>query len=198
MEGRRRYELKERARKLEETHGRIVDAALALHAEVGPARTAIAEVARRAGVGRVTVYNHFPDEGALLRACWERFTARHPPPDPAAWAAIADPEKRLKAALRETWAYFAANEAMLAGITRDAPQLPALAALLDEAGVPAREAEARDVLMPARKPGGKKEQRVRAAIGLALAFATWQRLTRDEGLPEKEAVKVMLRAVAAA
>ena len=198
MEGRRRYELKERARKLEETHGRIVEAALALHAEVGPARTAITEVARRAGVGRVTVYNHFPDEGALLRACWERFTARSPPPDPAAWATVADPEKRLKAALRETWGYFAANEAMLAGITRDAPQVPALAALLDEAGVPAREAQARDVLMAGRSLSGKKVQRVRAVLGLALAFPTWQRLTREEALSDKEALKTMLRAVAAA
>ena len=63
----RRYELKARAVAFEATRQRIVDATLALHEEVGPARTAITEVSRRAGVGRVTVYNHFPDEAALLR-----------------------------------------------------------------------------------------------------------------------------------
>src|SRR3954469_15733070 len=69
----RRYELKERARRQEETRQRIVDATVALHREVGPARTTVAEVARRAGVGRVTVYNHFPDDVSLLAACSAHF-----------------------------------------------------------------------------------------------------------------------------
>ncbi|MCY7302061.1 MAG: TetR/AcrR family transcriptional regulator, partial [Thermoleophilia bacterium] len=36
---------------------------------VGPAATQISEIARRAGVQRVTVYNHFPDEASLFAAC---------------------------------------------------------------------------------------------------------------------------------
>src|SRR3712207_9439485 len=98
---RRRYELKERARRQEETRRRIVEATEALHRELGPAKTTVAEIARRAGVTRVTVYNHFPDERELLGACSAHFVAGHPPPDPAAWAAIADPGERLRAALRE-------------------------------------------------------------------------------------------------
>ena len=82
----RRYELKARAVAFEATRQRIVDATLALHEEVGPARTAITEVSRRAGVGRVTVYNHFPDEAALLSATSAQWLAEHPPPDPEEWA----------------------------------------------------------------------------------------------------------------
>jgi hypothetical protein len=52
--------------------------------------------------------------------------------------------------------------------------------------------------MAGRKLRGKRERRARAAIGLALAFATWQRLTGEEGLRDGEAAKLMARAVAVA
>jgi AcrR family transcriptional regulator len=75
----RKYELKARAAKQEETRRRITEATVALHEEVGPARTTVAEVARRAGVTRLTVYNNFPAEGleAVLRSLygWYRETA---------------------------------------------------------------------------------------------------------------------------
>ena len=105
----RRYELKERARAQEATRQRIVDATVALHREVGPARTTVAEIARRAGVGRVTVYNHFPDDD---RRCWPRASAQwlaeHPPPDPAAWAAIENPaQAAARARSRSSTRYFA-------------------------------------------------------------------------------------------
>src|SRR5690349_651020 len=95
---RRPYELKERARRQAETRRRIIEATAALHREVGPARTTVSEIARRAGVGRVTIYNHFPDDVALLGACSAHFAASHPPPDPGAWVAIEDPDERLHTA----------------------------------------------------------------------------------------------------
>src|SRR5687767_5290196 len=126
----RRYELKERARTQQATRQRIVDAADALHREVGPARTTIAELARRAGVGRVTVYNHFPDEYSLLGACTERFLTENPPPAPRAWAEVENPARRLRHALAELYGYFRANEVMLAHLTRDAALVPALAEVM--------------------------------------------------------------------
>src|ERR1044072_2010296 len=116
MEGKRRYELKERAVRQAETRRRIVDAAVALHREVGPARTTVAEIARRAGVGRVTVYNHFPDDVALLGACSAPWVADTPPPDPGAWAEIENPARRVREALAELYAYYRANEAMLTNV----------------------------------------------------------------------------------
>ena len=48
----RKYELKARAEKQAATRRRIVEATSALHEEVAPARTTVAEIARRAGVQR--------------------------------------------------------------------------------------------------------------------------------------------------
>jgi len=192
----RRYELKERARSQEATRRRIVDAALALHEEVGPARTTVVELARRAGVGRVTVYNHFPDDAALLAATTERWLAEHPPPDPAAWAGVKDPGKRLRRALEELYGYYRANETMLAHLTRDRGLVDALAAVLD-GRTAEREAAMRDALLAGRKLSGGRERRTRAAIGLALTFATWRRLTTDEGFGDKGAAKLMARTIEA-
>src|SRR3954470_246044 len=194
----RRYELKERARRQEETRQRIVDATVALHREVGPARTTIAEVARRAGVGRVTVYNHFPDDVSLLGACSAHFVAAHPPPDPGGWTAIADPEARLRTALDQVFAYYRENAAMLGNVARDAALVPALAEVLGESGAPEHAAAMRDALLAGRGLRGGARRRVRAAIGLALDLATWQRLTGGERLSDEEAVDVMEAAVGAA
>ena len=85
MAEKRKYELKKRAERQEETRRRIVEATVALHLEKGPAVTRISEIARRAGVQRVTVYNHFPYETSLLAACSSHWRALHPAPDPASW-----------------------------------------------------------------------------------------------------------------
>jgi AcrR family transcriptional regulator len=198
MESKRRYELKERAVKQAVTRQRIIDATVALHREVGPARTTISEVARRAGVGRVTVYNHFPDDASLLGACSAQFVAESPPPDPEEWASISDPDERLKSALAELYGYYRDNETMLANVGRDAAIVPALAQVLAESGAAEHEAAMVDALAAGRKLRGKKERRARAAIALALAFGTWQRLTAEGALRDGEAAKLMARAVAAA
>ncbi|HEV2416149.1 MAG TPA: TetR family transcriptional regulator, partial [Candidatus Dormibacteraeota bacterium] len=52
MSTHRTYQLRVRADRQRETRERIVAATEALHAEVGPARTTIADIARRAGVER--------------------------------------------------------------------------------------------------------------------------------------------------
>src|ERR671928_2084651 len=96
MATKRKYELKKRAERLAETRRRITETTVELHRTVGPAATQISEIARRAGVGRVTVYNHFPDDASLLAACTTQFAADSPPPDPAAWTSVKDPDDRLK------------------------------------------------------------------------------------------------------
>lgn len=50
------------------TRARILDAALALFLGFGIRRTTIDEVARRAGLGRATVYRAFADKNALVQA----------------------------------------------------------------------------------------------------------------------------------
>src|SRR3954453_7886203 len=115
----RPYRLKQRAESQEQTRRRITEAAAELHGTVGPARTTISAVAQRAGVQRATVYRHFADERALFAACSAHWNAQHVPPDPGRWAAIADPDERLRVALPELYGWFRGGRSMLHNLIRD-------------------------------------------------------------------------------
>lgn len=192
----RKYTQTRRAEQQEETRRRIVEAVYALHGEIGPARTTITAIAERAGVERLTVYRHFADEGELFAACSAHFQAEIPPPDPAAWAAIADPAARLRAALRAFYDYYRRAEDMLINARRDAPELPALAALLApfERFV---EAVREDLQKPWRARGHARA-RVGAAIGHALRFDTWRSLAHGEKLDDAAAAELMVALARAA
>ena len=195
MAAKRKYELKARAEAQEETRRRITEATVGLHLEVGPAKTTISEIAKRAGVQRLTVYNNFPDEVDLLGACSAHYGAQHPPPDPAAWAAIADPAERTRAALLAFYGYYRETEEMTGKVMRDAHVMPALAAVLEGSYVPFVRA-VRDDLAAAF--GAPEDERLRAAVALALRFETWSALARDEGMGDAEAADLaltMIRAV---
>src|SRR5436309_2122078 len=122
----RRYELKARAERQRETRERIVEATVALHAEAGPANTTVSEIARRAGVQRLTVYNHFPEETELFAACQGRFLAEHPPPDLGPALALEDPPARVQAALEALYRSYRDRESMTANVLRDRKLLPGL------------------------------------------------------------------------
>src|ERR671913_2322332 len=116
----RKYEMKRRAERMRETRRRIAEAAVELHRTVGPARTTVSAIAEKAGVQRHTYYAHFPELKDLYQACMGHYSERNPVPDPSRWADIADAEERLRVALSEVYAYYAANEAMLSNVLRDA------------------------------------------------------------------------------
>src|SRR5579884_1746829 len=82
----RRYRMRRRAERVDDTRRRIVDAAVALHGSAGPSGTTFLAVADRAGVTRATVYRHFPDVDALFAACSTHWLAQQVPPDPSTWA----------------------------------------------------------------------------------------------------------------
>src|SRR5918993_2434066 len=115
----RRYEKRARAAQEEATRQRVIEAAMALHGTVGPARTTVSAIAERAGVRRATVYRHFPDERALFLGCSGAWAERNPPPDPAAWASVADPGARLEAALDALYGWYEQAEPMLGKLLRD-------------------------------------------------------------------------------
>ena len=77
--------MRRRAEQVDRTRQRIVEATVELHGSVGPAATTIAAIAEAAGVTRLTVYRHFPDEDALFAARSAHWLARQQLPDPAAW-----------------------------------------------------------------------------------------------------------------
>jgi AcrR family transcriptional regulator len=178
---------------MEETRRRIAQAVYELHGTIGPAATTISEIARRAGVERLTVYRHFPDELSLYRACLEHWTEMYPWPDPARWRDVRDPAARLRAALSDVYAFFPSVEGLFARGTADLPRLRKL----QEADAPlfAHWAEMRRLLLVGWRVRGRRRARLSAAVGLALDFQTWQTLVRREGLSDAEAVELSARAV---
>ena len=186
----RRYELKQRAESRDETRQRIIDATIALHQTLGPAATTISDIAERAGVGRVTVYRHFPDEPTLSRACSGLYFERHPLPDPQPWARIGDPEERLRTGLRESYVYHRLTEAMISHALADARDHPVMAPYHEHW------ARAADVLTAPWRLRGRRRALLRAGIGVALSFDTWRALTATEGLTDEQAVAVAARLAA--
>ncbi len=194
MAKKRKYEMKKRAELQRETRRRIVEATVELHRTLGPARTTISKIAERAGVNRLTVYNHFPDIADLLRACSRSWTEEHPAPDPAPWIQIRDPQERLRTALAELYGFYARTEPMRANVLRDAETMPALAALLEGTVVPYLEA-VRDLLAEGWEVRGEGRRRLLATLKVAIDFHTWRSLERESGLSREEAVETMLEAV---
>jgi AcrR family transcriptional regulator len=189
----RKYEMKRRAERMQETRRRITEAAVELHQTVGPARTTVSAVAEKAGVQRHTYYAHFPELKDLYLACTAHYLEQNPLPEPPFWADVADAEERLRVALFEIYAYYADNEAMLSNALRDAPLDPV-----------AQEAMAsfyqyweamRDALADAFGVSGERHEALLGAIALALDFQTWRTLVRQQELSPDRAAGLMVRMV---
>jgi AcrR family transcriptional regulator len=194
-----KYKLKKRVERQEETRLRIARATLELHETVGPALTTRSAIAERAGVGRPTVYSHFPDDLSLGKACSSLDLFENPLPDPGPWEEIAEPERRLRAALTELYDYFRRREGLWANILRD-QEIPHLR---DNPDV-------REIMRPIVEHW-ERMQRVLAmgweihndqaqpllfgAIGLALDFQCWWTMVRKQGMSDEQAVELMARMV---
>ena len=191
----RKYELKARAQRQQATRRRIVEATVALHQEVGPARTTVAEIARRAGVQRLTVYNQFPEDAELFAACQAHFLSEHPLPDLRSALALADPRDRTRAVLHALYASYREREPMTEKVLRDRTLVPALDALLART-MDAQQRQLGDALAAGFAARGAWGRRVRALVAVALDFWTWRRLTR-EGLEDASAAELMADVIAA-
>jgi AcrR family transcriptional regulator len=194
-----KYKLKKRAEREQETQLRIVRATVELHESLGPALTTRSAIAERAGVSRPTVYSHFPDELSLGKACSALDLSENPLPDPGSWKEISDPERRLRAALTELYAYFRRREKLLANILRD-QEMPHLK---DDPDV-------REIMRPIiehwermhkaltvgwKTHNGQSEPLLFGAIGLALDFYSWRTMVRKQGVTDEQAVELMVRIV---
>jgi AcrR family transcriptional regulator len=179
--------MRRRAEQVDQTRQRIVEATVELHGSVGPASTTIAAIADRAGVTRLTVYRHFPDDAALFGACSAHWISRQQLPDPGAWSGIDDPAARLRAGLADLYRFYRAGAGMLTGIYRDFAALPEghQQALRDQ------ETLLRDVLTAPFGGAGDEHRRLNAVIGHAISFWTWRSLCLDQGLTDAEAVDAM-------
>ena len=191
----RRYELRQRAERQDRTRQRIVEAAVALHTSVGPARTTVSAIAERAGVQRHTFYRHFPDDRSLAMACSGLFSETHPLPDPAGWRTIENGDARLRHGLSELYRYYERNAAQLAPIVRDA-EIDALTREVLGLRVAPTVAEMLDVLSSAFGQTGAAQRRLRGVVGTFLSFTTWRDL-RAGMRSHAEAVDAAARAIGA-
>jgi AcrR family transcriptional regulator len=179
--------MRRRAEQVDRTRHRIVEATVELHGTVGPAATTVAAIADAAGVTRLTVYRHFPDDAALFAACSAHWLSRQQLPDPGAWSQIADPAARLQAGLADLYRFFRAGAGILTCLHRD------LAALPGEHQQALRDWDTLfgDVLTAPFGRAGGEHRRLRAVIGHAISFWTWRSLCLDQGLTDTEAVDAM-------
>ena len=187
----RPYRQKVRAERVAETRQRIIEAAVALHLERGPAQTSIDAIAERAGVNRVTVYRHFPDARTLLEACSAHARRLNPPPSLDSWRRIEDPRRRVEVALTQLYDYFRRTEAGWSNLLRDAELAPLVKEMVEARRLTYLR-QARNVLLagwPARRA---RRPLLRAVLGLAVDFRTWQTLARRESLDDRTAVALMV------
>jgi len=179
--------MRRRAEQVDQTRQRIVEATVELHGSVGPASTTIAAIADRAGVTRLTVYRHFPDEDALFGACSAHWIARQQLPDAGTWSGIGDPVARLRAGLADLYRFFRAGADMLTHIYRDFAALPEE----HQQGLRNRDTLFGDVLAAPFGRAGDEDRRLRAVVGHAISFWTWRSLCLDHGLTDAEAADAM-------
>lgn len=187
----RKYEQTRRAEQQEETRQRIVTAAVALHGDLGPARTSLSAVAEKAGVQRNTLYRYFPDERELLYACSAHYSGRHPLPDPAGWADVPDPLERARRALGGLYAYWEDNQQMAANVLRDAESEALVREVTEASWGPALGATRAALL------AGSTDREAAAIVDLAIGFRTWQSL-HHSGLATDAAADLMAGVVARA
>ncbi|UHQ18271.1 TetR/AcrR family transcriptional regulator [Lysobacter sp. KIS68-7] len=187
----RTYTLGKRAEQQADTRRRIVEAAVALHTEVGPARTTFSMVAERAGVQRNTFYSHFPDERTLLLACSALSLERDPLPDADAWRAIRDRNERLSTGLSALYAWYERNADLTGCVLRDADAQPLVREIVELRWAPYHVAYDEVLSEGLGAPA-------RALLRLALDFFTWRSLVRDSGLTPEHAVRTMVTAISAA
>jgi hypothetical protein len=139
-----------------------------------------------------------------VEACTSYGLSRDPPPEPDALGHLTDPRLRTQTALERQYAYYRRNEALLANVYRDMPlmQERLQPAGLDGSVLP--EAVRAFVTQPARLQAciadgwdvpGARRPRLLAALGLALDFGTWRKLTGSQGLDDGQAVAPMVELV---
>ena len=190
----RKYELKARAESQRETRDRIARTTAELHEEKGVAQTTVAEIARRAGVTRLTVYNHFADLSELLPACAAHYDRLHPVPDLGSVLALDHPAERVLGVLAQLYGWYRETEPMYGKLFSDRAFVPELDRFLEQ-NFDHMQAELADDLAAGFGLRGRRAERTPALIRLALDFWTWRRLSR-EGLDDDDAADLMAAAIA--
>jgi hypothetical protein len=112
------------------------------------------------------------------------------------WRGIEDARERIELALPQLYDYFRRTEAGWANLLRDAELSPLVKEMVEQRRVTYLR-EARDVLLAGWPAPRTRRPLLRAVLGLAVDFRTWQTLVRREELDERAAVALMVRLASA-
>lgn len=181
----RRYKKTLRAENEEQTRIRIIEAAMNLHEELGPANTSIKAIAEQAGVQRLTVYRHFQDEASLFQACTSHWLACHPPPAVEEWSEITEVARKRLTAFSSLYRYYRETQNMWQASYRDAGKVAALRKPMSDFEK-YLDSIRNELAGPSVGKSGGKES-VRITLRHALQFSTWQSLNKEKLSDDKMA-----------
>ena len=184
----RKYSQRARAEKTGETRQQIAAAAAKLHEDVGPANTTIKAIADLAGVQRLTVYRHFPDEESLFEACSAHWLTKHPLPVAVEYQG--DCMEQAQKTLQAFYDYYLGTRDMWHSLYRDLGEVKAL-------DKPMRQVEGyldsvRDTLISSWKVKTAAKKRLSLTLRHCLRYSTWKSLT-DTGLSNRQIVNLAVR-----
>jgi AcrR family transcriptional regulator len=173
-----------RRERVEETRRRIAKATYELHSTIGPALTTIALISDRAGLPRQTVYRNFGTQQELFRSCIAFGLELHPLPDPNRWQSIADPWERLQVGLTQLYQWFEVAEPVMTNSVRD---LSVVREAAEVAQQPMDEVFRR---IYETLGSGWEGSDVPPVLSLAVDFATWKKLRREQGMASSAIVEM--------
>ena len=185
----RKYNKTVRAEKQDGTREKIIEATVALHEELGPANTSIKAIAEKAGVQRLTVYRHFPDDAKLFEACTSHYLGQHPPPNIGEWAHIEDASERSQTALLAFYHYYRQTEKMWSAAYRDVEKVEAMQGPMNQ--FEAYLDMVRDDLLGSWKVKPAQKKSLSLTLRHCLRFATWASLKKEK-LSDKKIVELVM------
>jgi AcrR family transcriptional regulator len=177
-----------------QTRGRIVSAVRELLGEGTFHESTVEEVAKRAGVARATLYQHFGSRLELVDAICE--TLAENPALVALRKAIDldDPDAALDQTIANSVRFWASEESILRPLYGVSGVDPSAAALV-ERQLADRRGELERLLRSLREHGRLEpaltDRRALALLLLLTSFETFVELRRRAGLPEKEVVSTL-------
>ena len=181
------YRQKARADQTQNTRQLIIEATVKLHEELGPAKTTIKAIAEQAGVQRLTVYRHFPDDTSLFQACSSQWFGIHPPP--AVEGMAEDAVTLAHNTLLAFYRYYRKTEGMWQSLYRDINEVEAMRGPMNQ--FEAYLDRVRDELLVAWKDKNRDPKYLSLTLRHCLRFSTWRAL-KTEKLSDKKMVDLVM------
>ena len=167
-----------------ETRRRIVDAAIALHAQKGVLGTSWPDIAKRADVALGTVYRHFPSLDQLVPACTSENALRTKPPGPSILVGLTRPQERIGQFVQELFAFYGRTAPWTPRASIDRHEIPVLDTILSR-----REAALKALVEETLGPLRRRRHALEATLALT-DFGVWRSLTHS-GLSTDAAARLI-------